>query len=71
MYEDSKILPPAVCFCVKCFDMISRSIAARHKRLLSSSVDRSTKKSSMKVRLRNLIVFVKEKLLAKVAHCVI
>jgi hypothetical protein len=48
--------------------MISRSVAGRHKRLLSSSVDRSTRKSSLKVRLRNLNVFVKEKLLAEVAH---
>jgi hypothetical protein len=39
--------------------MISRSIAAMHKRLISSSVDRSTQKRGMKVRFRNVIVFVK------------
>jgi hypothetical protein len=71
MFEDKKILPPPVCCCVKCCDMISRSVAARHKRLLSSSINRSIKKSCMKVRLRNIIVFVKEKLLAKAAHHII
>jgi hypothetical protein len=51
LYEDKKTLPPPVCYCVKPYDMINNSTAARHKRLLSSSVDRSTKKRGMKLRL--------------------